>query len=825
MILVISGLSDVTAQSNQYLHFDGQDDYTFLENAAQYVNNSNTITMAGWFYTDQLVYGQGMMSIRGGGTGDGQMYLIQLDNGILECRVITTTGLHQVVGPAGTIQAGQWQHIAWVFNESYVQLFINGNSAGVSSASGIFQSSDRPFSVGRSIQAGLNFYYGGRADEVSLWSKALSQTEIQDMMANELVGDEENLEVYYKFNQGSPGGDNSSVTEVLDESGDVNRNSDLMNFSMTGQTSNFNGELEDSFQSINFLAIENKLVSSPDFQLNATSSSGLPVSFEVVSGPATVVGNTVSLTGVSGEVTIMASQEGNSQYDPAADVFVSFQVLDPTEILVETEVLHPLEDQVFAPNLIPLKIAVRADIDYPELFSISEMNVTVDDDDVELTNHGNGFFTGWWTPDSYGSHSLVVNANNNFGETNNTSLTFDLIQNTTSQTVNGTTDVWVSADYPTQTVETDLPSHVGAFDQIMGTLYIDCPSGGCDPWDRVSTVEAQGKDGEWYEIIRYLTPYGVSCQSQIDLTDFGSILQGKTKFRVNLGTQGNGFLYTLQLNYSAGIPDNPYSSIQKLWYQTYQFGDMANLQPTEDFTMTYPENAQTAKIKLVSTGHGWGESNTGNAAEFLDNTHHIWVNGEQTFTQHNWNVCNPNPDGCSPQAGTWYYNRAGWCPGSIAQFFDFEMGDVSSEQQVELDYVFDESYVDYCHPNNPNCVENFNCADCDDGFNPHLIISSYLVTYGDAPLNTLKVSSIQKADVLNMYPNPSTGIFYVDIKASVQADKIAIYDNLGRLVRTKFIDAGSKTSRIDISDQPAGIYLISIMNGSSMLQTKRLVIE
>ena len=166
MILVISGLSDVTAQSNQYLHFDGQDDYTFLENAAQYVNNSNTLTMAGWFYTDQLVYGQGMMSIRGGGTGDGQMYLIQLDNGILECRVITTTGLHQVVGPAGTIQAGQWQHIAWVFNESYVQLFINGNSAGVSSASGIFQSSDRPFSVGRSIQAGLNFYYGGRADEV-----------------------------------------------------------------------------------------------------------------------------------------------------------------------------------------------------------------------------------------------------------------------------------------------------------------------------------------------------------------------------------------------------------------------------------------------------------------------------------------------------------------------------------------------------------------------------------------------------------------------------------------------------------------------------------
>ena len=44
------------------------------------------------------------------------------------------------------------------------------------------------------------------------------------------------------------------------------------------------------------------------------------------------------------------------------------------------------------------------------------------------------------------------------------------------------------------------------------------------------------------QIIRYLTPYGVSCQSDIDLTDFSSLLRGKTKFRVNLGTQGNGFL-------------------------------------------------------------------------------------------------------------------------------------------------------------------------------------------------------------------------------------------------------------------------------------------
>src|SRR5690606_39861845 len=104
----------LSAQSNLYLHFDGADDYVEFPNAASYLSGSKTVSMAGWFYTDELIYGQGMLSIKGGGTGNGQMYMIQLNNGSLECRVITSTGLHEVVAPAGTVVAGEWQHFALV---------------------------------------------------------------------------------------------------------------------------------------------------------------------------------------------------------------------------------------------------------------------------------------------------------------------------------------------------------------------------------------------------------------------------------------------------------------------------------------------------------------------------------------------------------------------------------------------------------------------------------------------------------------------------------------------------------------------------------------
>ncbi|WP_082333649.1 LamG-like jellyroll fold domain-containing protein [Mangrovimonas sp. TPBH4] len=813
------------SQSNQYLHFDGVDDYASLPNGAQFINGSNTITMAGWFYTDELGYAQGMMGIRGGGTGDGEMYVNQKPNGGLECRLVTTAGFHNITLPEGTIVAGQWQHVTWVYNQTSLELFIDGVSIATTPASGIFSSTDRPFTIGKSILASYNFVFPGRADEVSLWNKALTQAEIQDMIANELTGDEANLQVYYKFNQGTPGGNNTSITQLMDISGEENKNATLNNFALDGETSNFNGELEATFQAINFPQIPSKLITDAPFQLEATVNSNLPITYEIISGPASISEDILTLDGVAGEVTVKASQPGNDIYEPAEDILITFSVLDPDAVLAEAEILHPLQGDAYTSSLMPIKIAFRADIPYTELFSIASITATVDGEEVTLTSYGNGYYSAWWTPSSFGNHDLEITSTNNFGAEGTHSSTFNLTSTTPTQTLNATEDVWVYGDVPSVTVETDLPSYVGAYNEITGTLFIDCPDGGCDPWDRISSIEALGKDGQWYEIIRYLTPYGVSCQHEIDLTDFMSLLSGRTKFRVNLGTTGNGFLYTLQLSYTPGTPENPYSQIQKLWNGTYQFGDLANLQPTEDFTKSFPENTQSAKIKLVSTGHGWGSTNTGNAAEFKQNTHHIWVDDEQTFTQLNWVDCDPNPDNCSPQAGTWYYNRAGWCPGSIAQFFDYDMTPYINNSSVDLDYVFDESYTDYCHPNNPDCITGETCSDCNDGFNPHLKVNSFLISFGNVPINnSLSINDHSLSHNMQLYPNPSAGTFFVEFANNTQVDNIEVFDVTGRSILQTSVSNVTTLKQIHL-DGKAGIYLVSLKNGSDVLDTKRLIIE
>jgi len=78
-------------------------------------------------------------------------------------------------------------------------------------------------------------------------------------------------------------------------------------------------------QTIAFGPLADKSYGAPPFAVNATASSGLAVTFTLVSGPATLSGNTVTVNDF-GTVTLRASQAGNANYNAALDVDQSFTV-------------------------------------------------------------------------------------------------------------------------------------------------------------------------------------------------------------------------------------------------------------------------------------------------------------------------------------------------------------------------------------------------------------------------------------------------------------------------------------------------------------------
>ncbi len=78
-------------------------------------------------------------------------------------------------------------------------------------------------------------------------------------------------------------------------------------------------------QAITFAQPTDHSYGDAPFSLSASASSGLPVTFSVVSGPATLSGSLVTLTGW-GTVTIRATQMGDSTWAPAPSVERSFVV-------------------------------------------------------------------------------------------------------------------------------------------------------------------------------------------------------------------------------------------------------------------------------------------------------------------------------------------------------------------------------------------------------------------------------------------------------------------------------------------------------------------
>lgn len=115
-----------------------------------------------------------------------------------------------------------------------------------------------------------------------------------------------------------------------------------------------------SNQSISFPEIDDMTYSNGlTLDLDAVASSGLAVTYTVVSGPATVTGNTLSITG-AGEIWVTASQTGNASYNPASDVTRSFMLTKGTQTITINVPAEEIDEltQITATSTSGLRVAL-----------------------------------------------------------------------------------------------------------------------------------------------------------------------------------------------------------------------------------------------------------------------------------------------------------------------------------------------------------------------------------------------------------------------------------------------------------------------------------
>ncbi|MGL5017924.1 MAG: hypothetical protein ACRDBP_07310, partial [Luteolibacter sp.] len=102
-------------------------------------------------------------------------------------------------------------------------------------------------------------------------------------------------------------------------SNDLDENPYVLNLQGTAVTS--------TTQTITFDQPPDRLTTDAPFVLSATSSAGFAVTFALISGPATLSGTTLTLTGTPGTVTVEARQRGGTTVLAATPVSRSFSVI------------------------------------------------------------------------------------------------------------------------------------------------------------------------------------------------------------------------------------------------------------------------------------------------------------------------------------------------------------------------------------------------------------------------------------------------------------------------------------------------------------------
>ncbi len=134
-------------------------------------------------------------------------------------------------------------------------------------------------------------------------------------------------------------------------------------------------------QTITFDSIPDKTYGDPPFVLTATASSGLPVSFSIVSGPATLSGDTLTITG-TGTVSVKAEQPGDIDYDPAPSVIRDFEVLKKAQSID----FPALTDKTYGDA--PFVISATATSGLPVSFTVVSGPATLSGDTLTITGAG-----------------------------------------------------------------------------------------------------------------------------------------------------------------------------------------------------------------------------------------------------------------------------------------------------------------------------------------------------------------------------------------------------------------------------------------------------
>ncbi len=182
--------------------FGGDDEDIMVPHSSEF--NTSAVTMELWFKSDDS--GSDLDFLTSKASEELEIHL-GADGVANSIRFIPTTQVY-LDSPVGVFTAGEWTHLAVVYDPSVslAKMYINGEevsltNSGTNPLTTPLKQTASPFYLGS--RASSILFYNGSMDEVRIWNKVRTVDEIREFMHRPIQSDYHDMIAYWQFNDSS----------------------------------------------------------------------------------------------------------------------------------------------------------------------------------------------------------------------------------------------------------------------------------------------------------------------------------------------------------------------------------------------------------------------------------------------------------------------------------------------------------------------------------------------------------------------------------------------------------------------------------------------
>lgn len=175
---LVNGATFSAGEVEQAFSLDGGSQYVRVPDASSL--RPDSVTIEGWVYLTSLPH-QAHVMAKSVGTGTFESYSLYFYEGTLQGAICDTNGCAGL-NSGFTPQLNRWYHVAYTFDHAAKThaLYVDGVQRASAVTNQVIGYDTHPLTIGAEFEnQAIQFFFAGKIDEISLYSRALSRSAIQ----------------------------------------------------------------------------------------------------------------------------------------------------------------------------------------------------------------------------------------------------------------------------------------------------------------------------------------------------------------------------------------------------------------------------------------------------------------------------------------------------------------------------------------------------------------------------------------------------------------------------------------------------------------------